>query len=84
MGISIADFNQDGYPDIYVGNDFHEDDYYYINNADGTFSDQLKNYFGHTTRFSMGNDVADINHDGLPDIISLDMLPEDEVVLKTS
>ncbi len=84
LGISIADFNQDGYPDIYVGNDFHEDDYYYINNGDGTFSDQLKNYFGHTTRFSMGNDVADINHDGLPDIISLDMLPEDEEVLKTS
>ena len=84
LGISIADFNQDGYPDIYVGNDFHEDDYYYINNGDGTFSDQLKNYFGHTSRFSMGNDVADINHDGLPDIISLDMLPEDEVVLKTS
>ena len=84
LGISIADFNQDGYPDIYVGNDFHEDDYYYINNADGTFSDQLKNYFGHTTRFSMGSDVADINHDGLPDIISLDMLPEDEEVLKTS
>ena len=46
--------------------------------------DQLKNYFGHTTRFSMGNDVTDINHDGLPDIISLDMLPEDELVLKTS
>jgi hypothetical protein len=84
LGISIADFNQDGYPDIYVGNDFHEDDYYYINNGDGTFSDQLKNYFGHTTRFSMGSDVADINHDGLPDIISLDMLPEDEEVLKTS
>ncbi len=84
LGISVADFNQDGYPDIYVGNDFHEDDYYYINNGDGTFSDKLKEYFGHTSRFSMGNDVADINHDGLPDIISLDMLPEDEVTLKTS
>ena len=84
LGISIADFNQDGFPDIYIGNDFHEDDYYYINNRDGTFSDQLKDYFGHTSRFSMGNDVADINHDGLPDIISLDMLPEEEVVLKTS
>lgn len=84
LGISIADFNQDGSPDIYVGNDFHEDDYYYLNNGDGTFSDQLKNYFGHTSRFSMGNDAADINHDGFPDIISLDMLPEDEVPLKTS
>ncbi len=84
LGVSIADFNQDGYPDIYVGNDFHEDDYYYINNGDGTFSEKLKQYFGHTTRFSMGNDVADINHDGWPDIISLDMLAEDEKVLKSS
>ena len=84
LGVSVADFNQDGYPDLYIGNDFHEDDYYYLNNRDGTFSDQLKDYFGHTSRFSMGNDVADINHDGYPDIISLDMLPEDEVVLKTS
>ncbi len=84
LGVSVADFNQDGYPDIYVGNDFHEDDYYYVNNGDGTFSEKLKTYFGHTSRFSMGNDVADINHDGLPDIISLDMLPEDEYVLKTS
>ncbi len=84
LGVSIADFNQDGYPDIYVGNDFHEDDYYYINNGDGTFTEKLKQYFGHTTRFSMGNDVADINHDGWPDIISLDMLAEDEKVLKSS
>lgn len=84
LGVSISDFNQDGYPDIYVGNDFHEDDYYYLNNGDGTFTENLKKYFGHTTRFSMGNDVADINHDGWPDILSLDMLPEDETVLKSS
>ena len=84
LGIAIADFNQDGYPDIYVGNDFHEDDYYYVNNGNGTFSEQLRNFFGHTTKFSMGNDVADINHDGWPDLISLDMLPEDEKVLKSS
>lgn len=84
LGVSISDFNQDGYPDIYVGNDFHEDDYYYLNNGDGTFTESLRQYFGHTARFSMGNDVADINHDGWPDIISLDMLPEDEKILKSS
>ncbi len=84
LGVAISDFNQDGYPDIYVGNDFHEDDYYYLNNGDGTFTENLKTYFTHTTRFSMGNDVADVNHDGWPDILSLDMLPEDETVLKSS
>ena len=84
LGVAVSDFNQDGYPDIYVGNDFHEDDYYYLNNGDGTFTECLKKYFGQTTRFSMGNDVTDINHDGWPDIISLDMLPEDEIVLKSS
>ncbi len=84
LGVAVSDFNQDGYPDIYVGNDFHEDDYYYLNNGDGTFTESLKQYFGHTSRFSMGNDVADINHDGYPDLISLDMLPEDEVTLKSS
>ncbi len=84
LGLAVADFNQDGYPDIYVGNDFHEDDYYYLNNGDGTFTESLRTYFGHTSRFSMGNDVADINHDGWPDLISLDMLPEDERVLKSS
>ncbi|WP_228236284.1 VCBS repeat-containing protein [Allomuricauda sp. M10] len=84
LGLAIADFNQDGYPDIYVGNDFHEDDYYYLNNGDGTFTESLRKYFGHTSRFSMGNDVADINNDGRPDFMSLDMLPEDEVALKSS
>jgi enediyne biosynthesis protein E4 len=84
LGLAVSDFNLDGYPDIYVGNDFHEDDYYYLNNGDGTFTESLKAYFGHTSRFSMGVDVADINHDGFPDILSLDMLPEDEKVLKSS
>ncbi len=84
LGLAISDFNLDGYPDLYIGNDFHEDDYYYLNNGDGTFTESLKTFFGHTTRFSMGSDVADINHDGRPDLISLDMLPEDEKVLKAS
>ena len=84
LGLAVSDFNLDGYPDIYVGNDFHEDDYYYLNNGDGTFTESLKQYFGNTSRFSMGVDVADVNHDGFPDIMSLDMLPEDEKVLKSS
>ena len=84
LGVAVADFNQDGWPDLYIGNDFHEDDYYYLNNGDGTFTESLRDHFGYTSRFSMGNDVADINHDGWPDLISLDMLPEDEKVLKSS
>ncbi len=84
LGLAISDFNKDGHPDIYVGNDFHEDDYYYLNNGDGTFTESLRDYFGHTSRFSMGNDAADINNDGWPDLISLDMSPEDEKVLKSS
>ncbi len=84
LGIAVSDFNSDGYPDIYIGNDFHEDDYYYLNQRDGTFKESLKEYFGFTSRFSMGNDVADLNHDGRPDILSLDMLPQDETVLKSS
>ena len=84
LGIAISDFNLDGYPDIYICNDFHEDDYYYLNNGDGTFTESLKNHFGHTSRFSMGVDVADVNHDGFPDIMTLDMLPENEKVLKSS
>ncbi|MDM9631412.1 VCBS repeat-containing protein [Robiginitalea aurantiaca] len=84
LGIAVSDFNMDGYPDMYIGNDFHEDDYYYLNNGDGTFSEQLRAHFGHTSRFSMGSDAADINNDGRPDLISLDMLPQDEVPLKSS
>lgn len=84
LGIAVSDFNLDGYPDIYVGNDFHEDDYLYINNGDGTFREVGKKVFTHTSKFSMGCDVSDINHDGYPDLITLDMLAEDEVVLKRS
>lgn len=84
LGLAVSDFNLDGFPDIYICNDFHEDDYYYLNNGDGTFTESLKSYFGHTSRFSMGVDVADINHDNFPDLITLDMLPEDEKVLKSS
>ncbi len=84
LGVTIADFNVDGYPDIYVGNDFHEDDYFYINQGDGTFAEVGKESFTSMSKFSMGVDAADINQDGLPDLLSLDMLPEDEVVLKRS
>ena len=66
----------DGWPDIYVGNDFNEQDYLYINNHDGTFTEQLKKHIDHTSLYSMGCDVADYNNDALPDICELDMLPE--------
>ena len=84
LGISTADFNNDGFTDIYVSNDFHEDDYYYLNNGDGTFTESLNSNFGHISRFSMGSDVADINNDGYYDLLTLDMLAEDEKVLKSS
>ena len=84
LGISVADINGDGWLDIYVSNDFHEDDYYYINQKDGTFHEGIKEHFKHLSRFSMGSDVADINNDGYQDIMTLDMFPEDETVEKSS
>ncbi|TDN83051.1 VCBS repeat protein [Salegentibacter sp. 24] len=84
LGLATADFNNDGFTDIYVSNDFHEDDYYYLNKGDGTFTESLKSKFGHVSRFSMGNDAADVNNDGFIDIMTLDMLPQDEKVLKAS
>lgn len=84
LSASIADYNNDGWDDIYVCNDFHEDDYYYINNQDGTFSEKLSESFSTISRFSMGSDAADLNGDGFQDIITLDMLPKSERVLKES
>lgn len=77
LGINIHDFNQDGWLDIYVSNDFVFDDNLYINNQDGTFSDNLSDYFTHTSNFGMGIDMADLNNDAEPDIVQVDMLPED-------
>jgi len=78
LGVNICDINNDGFPDIYVSNDFHENDYLYINNGNGTFSERLTDFIAHTSRSSMGNDVGDINNDGLLDIMVLDMLPDNE------
>ena len=83
LGLAIADINQDGWDDIYIGNDFHENDYYYINKGNGQFTESGASHFRHYSRFSMGNDVADYNNDGQPDIVTVDMLPPDEKVLKT-
>ena len=77
LGLGISDFNEDGYPDFYVSNDYAVPDFLYINNGNGTFTNSLEEFIGHTSQFSMGNDVTDINNDNLPDIFTLDMLPED-------
>jgi hypothetical protein len=84
LGVNICDINNDGLPDIFISNDFHENDYLYINNGNGTFSERLTEYFAHTSRSSMGNDVGDINNDGLLDVIVLDMLPDNEKIRQQS
>ena len=84
LGIAIADINLDGYPDIYIGNDFHENDYLYINQKNRKFKEEGKQRLMHTSQFSMGVDVADINNDAFPEIISMDMLPADPYILKRS
>ncbi len=84
LGVTASDIDLDGYPDLYVGNDFHENDYLYINQHNGTFKDELTDKVMHTSQYSMGVDVGDINNDGYPDIISMDMLPADPYILKRS
>jgi len=82
LGIAVADFNNDNWPDIYVCNDYFQKDHLYINQKNGSFSEELDKYFDHTSFASMGNDAADFNNDGYIDLITPDMLPEDNYELK--
>lgn len=84
LALTIADINADGLLDIYVGNDFHENDYLYINQGDKSFKESVATYLDQTTRFTMGVDIADINNDLLPDIFTLDMMPFDAKIFMKS
>lgn len=84
LGVVVSDVNLDGWPDLYVGNDFHENDYLYINQKDGTFKEALQESMSHTSRYTMGVDFADFNNDAFPDLVAMDMLPEDPLILKAS
>jgi len=84
LNVLTGDLNRDGWPDLYVCNDFHEDDYLYLNQGDGTFRESLREWAGHTSKFSMGGDMADINNDGLADLMTLDMKPDVEAIRKTA
>jgi len=77
LGLAIGDVNNDGWPDIHVSNDYITNDILYINNQNGTFTNQTKDLLRHQSQFSMGSDMADVNNDGLPDLITIDMLGED-------
>jgi hypothetical protein len=82
LGIAISDFNNDGWPDVYVSNDFNEPDYLFINNQNGTFTESLSKCMDEVSLYSMGSDAADYNNDGLVDLLTLDMMPEDNKTLK--
>lgn len=84
LGVTVGDVNGDLYPDIYVSNDFYEKDYLYINNKNGTFTEQVESWASHISQSSMGADMADINNDGKSDIFTTDMLPENDERLKNT
>lgn len=84
LGITVGDINNDGWQDIYIGNDFHENDYLYLNNGNGTFTESIRDVAGHTSKFSMGVDMADFNNDARLDVFSADMMPENEQIRKES
>lgn len=84
LGVVVGDSNMDGWLDIYVGNDFHENDYLYINQGNGTFVNELDSSIRHTSRYTMGVDMSDVNNDAYPDLISMDMLPENHKWSKSS
>jgi hypothetical protein len=84
LNVTTADFNDDGFPDIFVSNDFIAPDYLYINNGNGTFTESAKDYLRHTSFYSMGSDPSDLNNDGLSDLLVLDMNPEDYMRSKTT
>ena len=83
LGVSVSDINRDGWPDVFVSNDSYERDYLYINQKNGTFKDEMEQWFQHTSFSSMGADIADINNDGYPDLFTTDMMPVDDYRLKT-
>ncbi|RTY71479.1 MULTISPECIES: VCBS repeat-containing protein [unclassified Flavobacterium] len=84
LGVTVGDVNGDLYPDIYISNDFYERDYLYINNKNGTFTEQIQGWTSHISQSSMGADMADVNNDGKADIFVTDMLPEPDERLKTT
>ena len=84
LGVVVSDVNGDGRPDIYVSNDFFERDYLYINTGNGTFTDAIEKAMPVISYFSMGLDAADVDNDGWPDVYTTDMLPEDDIRLKTT